>query len=63
VSTAGREYDSAQNFAEIHPSVDLAAGGLPDNYTLGNLHEVIQISMGWHNGHMHRFEINHSRGP
>ncbi|HKL22776.1 MAG TPA: hypothetical protein VJ904_13295 [Tichowtungia sp.] len=38
-------------------------GGLPDNYTLGNLHEVIQISMGWHNGHMHRFEINHSRGP
>ncbi len=30
---------------------------LPDNYTLGNLHEVIQIVMGWHNGHMHRFEI------
>lgn len=31
---------------------------LPDNYTLGNLHEVIQIVMGWHNGHMHRFEID-----
>lgn len=31
---------------------------LPDNCTLGNLHEVIQIVMGWHNCHMHRFEID-----
>lgn len=31
---------------------------LPDNYTLGNLHEVIQIVMGWHDCHMHRFEMN-----
>jgi hypothetical protein len=30
---------------------------LPDNFTLGQLHEVIQVTMGWHNCHMHSFRI------
>jgi hypothetical protein len=30
---------------------------LPDNVTLGQLHEAIQIAMGWHNYHMHSFRI------
>jgi hypothetical protein len=31
---------------------------LPDHFTLADLHEVIQITMGWQNCHMHRFEID-----
>jgi hypothetical protein len=30
---------------------------LPDNATLGDLHQVIQIAMGWSNSHMHAFRI------
>lgn len=30
---------------------------LPDNFTLGQLHDVIQVTMGWHNCHMHSFKI------
>jgi hypothetical protein len=30
---------------------------LPDNFTLGQLHEVIQVTMGWYNCHMHAFRI------
>jgi hypothetical protein len=30
---------------------------LPDNFTLGQLHEVIQVTMGWYNCHMHSFRI------
>lgn len=30
---------------------------LPDNATLGDLHAVIQTTMGWHNCHMHSFRI------
>ncbi len=30
---------------------------LPDNATLGDLHQVIQIVMGWYNCHMHSFRI------
>jgi len=30
----------------------------PDNLTLEQLHTVIQIAMGWSDGHLHRFEIN-----
>lgn len=30
---------------------------LPDNFSLGDLHEVIQIAMGWQNCHMHAFRI------
>ena len=30
---------------------------LPDNATLGDLHEVIQRAMGWYNCHMHSFRI------
>jgi len=29
----------------------------PDNFTLGDLHEVIQIAMGWTNSHLHAFRI------
>ena len=28
---------------------------LPDNFTLGQLHGVIQVTMGWYNCHMHAF--------
>jgi hypothetical protein len=30
---------------------------VPDNFTLGWLHSVIQVAMGWHDGHMHAFRI------
>lgn len=30
---------------------------LPDNFTLGQLHDVIQIAMGWQNCHMHAFRF------
>lgn len=30
---------------------------LPHNATLGDLHEVIQLTMGWYNCHMHSFRI------
>ncbi|RII74873.1 plasmid pRiA4b ORF-3 family protein [Pseudomonas monteilii] len=30
---------------------------VPENITLGRLHLVIQIAMGWENGHLHEFEI------
>ena len=32
---------------------------VPGNYTLGMLHTVIQIAMGWDDYHMHDFEIRH----
>ncbi|MEI8352069.1 MAG: plasmid pRiA4b ORF-3 family protein [bacterium] len=31
---------------------------LPDNCSLGQLHDVIQVAMGWHNCHMHTFRID-----
>jgi hypothetical protein len=30
---------------------------LPDNATLGDLHQVVQLAMGWDNCHMHSFRI------
>jgi hypothetical protein len=30
---------------------------VPDNLTLSDLHDVIQIAMGWHNCHLHAFRI------
>ena len=30
---------------------------LPDNFTLGQLHAVIQVAMGWYDSHMHSFRI------
>ena len=30
---------------------------LPDNCSLGHLHDVIQIAMGWFNSHMHAFRF------
>jgi hypothetical protein len=31
---------------------------VPSNYTLAQLHEIIQISMGWDNYHLYSFEIS-----
>lgn len=28
---------------------------VPGNYTLGDLHDVLQVAMGWHGGHLHAF--------
>jgi hypothetical protein len=30
---------------------------VPENITLGKLHQVIQVVMGWSGGHLHEFEI------
>ncbi|SPE51078.1 transposase [Verrucomicrobia bacterium] len=30
---------------------------VPDHFTLGNLHSVIQATMGWGGGHMHEFRM------
>lgn len=30
---------------------------VPENITLGRLHSVIQVVMGWEGGHLHEFEI------
>lgn len=34
---------------------------VPDNYTLGDLHMVIQIAMGWGDAHLHEFVVNKQR--
>lgn len=34
---------------------------LPDNFTLGELHAVIQMAMGWQNCHMHAFRFGDVR--
>jgi hypothetical protein len=31
---------------------------VPENYTLGDLHVVLQIAFGWDNSHLHSFTIN-----
>lgn len=31
---------------------------VPDSMTLGDLHSVIQIAMGWTNSHMHEFQVH-----
>jgi hypothetical protein len=31
---------------------------VPDNYSLADLHHVIQTTMGWHDCHLHCFEVN-----
>ncbi len=37
---------------------------VPGSITLSQLHEVIQISMGWSNEHLHQFDINNDQyGP
>src|SRR5450756_2073872 len=30
---------------------------LPAEMTLGDLHQAIQAAMGWHDGHLHAFDI------
>ena len=30
---------------------------VPDNYKLGDLHAIIQVTMGWEDSHMHAFRI------
>jgi len=34
---------------------------VPDNFTLGQLHDVIQVTMGWQNCHMHSFQFENDR--
>lgn len=34
---------------------------VPDSYSLGDLHHVIQIAMGWHNCHLHCFDVEGCR--
>ena len=31
---------------------------VPDNYSLGDLHQVIQTAMGWHDCHLHCFDVD-----
>ena len=31
---------------------------VPDSFSLGELHGVVQSAMGWQNSHLHRFEID-----
>jgi len=31
---------------------------VPDNFTLGDLHGVIQVAMGWYNCHLHAFRVD-----
>ena len=32
-----------------------------DDYRLDRFHQVIQIAMGWHNSHLHEFDVNGQR--
>lgn len=34
---------------------------LPDNYSLGDLHYLIQFVLGWHNCHLHCFDVDGMR--
>jgi hypothetical protein len=34
---------------------------VPDSYSLGQLHQVIQIVMGWHDSHLHEFQFKGNR--
>src|SRR5271165_4319186 len=40
-----------------HPIV-WRAFGVPADYSLSDLHEILQIVMGWHNSHCHVFRIS-----
>jgi len=60
---AGRSPE-AKNVIQLKVSLDFIEPeiwrriAVPDYWSLGDLHRVIQISMGWHNCHLHRFEID-----
>lgn len=30
----------------------------PDNFTLGDLHDVVQCAMGWYDAHLHEFDVD-----
>ena len=45
------------SLAEIRPPIWRRVL-VPDTMTLGDLHNVIQVAMGWWDSHMHEFEVN-----
>jgi hypothetical protein len=34
---------------------------VPGETTLAELHEVVQVAMGWTNSHLHEFDVNGAR--
>jgi hypothetical protein len=57
VGASGRECHSVQGHAEIHQAADLASASVARELYLGDLHDAIQVAMGWHNCHMHAFRF------
>jgi hypothetical protein len=55
---------TAKNTAELEIELEFIEPAIwrrvsvPDSYSLTDLHHVIQTAMGWHDCHLHSFEIN-----
>jgi hypothetical protein len=55
---------AAKNSAELKIELEFIEPSIwrrvsvPDNYSLGDLHQVIQITMGWHDCHLHSFVVD-----
>jgi hypothetical protein len=45
------------NIADSRPKIWRKLS-VPGDYTLGDLHYILQIAFGWENGHMHSFTVN-----
>jgi hypothetical protein len=58
---------STQNTFQFHVALDHIEPRIwrriqvPSDYSLGQLHHVTQIVMGWQNSHLHEFQINSQR--
>lgn len=58
-----RLYEIKITLLELAPEIWRRVA-VPRDITLGNLHHVIQIAMGWEDSHLHEFEIGRKRyGP
>jgi hypothetical protein len=50
-------YELRISIADIKPQIWRTVR-VPDDYTLGELHYVLQVVFSWDNGHMHSFTVN-----
>ncbi|MDR2247804.1 MAG: plasmid pRiA4b ORF-3 family protein, partial [Treponema sp.] len=50
-------YELRVSVADIRPRIWRKLS-VPGNYTLGDLHAILQIAFGWDNVHMHSFTID-----
>lgn len=63
-SSGARPAKAAEQILQLKISLDHISPPIwrrvlvPDSMTLGELHDVIQLAMGWTNSHMHEFQVH-----